>query len=115
MLLRGHGSNSFRSMTDSTPSPTALITGCSSGIGRATAERLAGAGWTVYATARRPEKLADLEARGCRTLALDVTDEASMRAAVEAVGGPHRAGGGRLYNTRYSPAGASEEGPPGSG
>ena len=47
--------------------------------------RLAAAGWTVYATARRPETLAALEAKGCRTLALDVTDEDSMRAAVEAV------------------------------
>ncbi len=64
---------------------TVLITGCSSGIGHATAERLVAAGWTVYATARKPETLADLEARGCRTLALDVTDEASMQAAVAAV------------------------------
>jgi NADP-dependent 3-hydroxy acid dehydrogenase YdfG len=51
-----------------------LISGCSSGIGRATAERLAQRGWTVYATARRPESIADLERAGCRTLALDVTD-----------------------------------------
>ena len=70
-------------MTDSTISRAALVTGCSSGIGRATAERLAASGWTVYATARKPETLSELEARGCRTLALDVTDETSMRAAVE--------------------------------
>jgi NAD(P)-dependent dehydrogenase (short-subunit alcohol dehydrogenase family) len=62
-----------------------LITGCSSGIGRATAERLAAAGHTVYATARRLESIADLEAKGCRLLALDVTDEASMAAAVAEV------------------------------
>ena len=61
------------------------MTGCSSGIGRATAKRLAQAGWTVYATARRIAAIEDLEADGCRTLALDVTDEASMQAAVRAV------------------------------
>jgi NAD(P)-dependent dehydrogenase (short-subunit alcohol dehydrogenase family) len=60
-----------------------LITGCSSGIGRATAARLARAGWTVWATARRPETLAGLAELGCRTVALDVTDEDSMRAAVD--------------------------------
>ena len=63
-----------------------LITGCSTGIGRATAERLAARGHTVYATARRLESIADLEARGCRLLELDVTSEDSMRAAVEAAG-----------------------------
>ena len=64
------------------PSKAVLVTGCSSGIGRASALRLAAHGWTVYATARRPETIADLGEAGCRTLALDVTDEDSMRAAV---------------------------------
>jgi len=68
-------------------SKAVLITGCSTGIGRATAEQLAENGWTVYATARRPESIEDLRAKGCKTLALDVTDEASMRAAVDAVEG----------------------------
>jgi NAD(P)-dependent dehydrogenase (short-subunit alcohol dehydrogenase family) len=95
-------------MTNSTPSRVALITGCSSGIGRATAARLAGAGWTVYATARRPETLADLEARGCRTLGLDVTDEASMRAAVKAVEAEHGTVGALVNNAGYSQNGAIE-------
>src|SRR3954452_14542610 len=59
-----------------------LITGCSTGIGRATALRLARGGWTVYASARRVETLTELEQAGCHVLALDVTDEASMQAAV---------------------------------
>lgn len=62
---------------------TVLITGCSSGIGKATAQRLAAKGWTVYATARRPETLADLT--DCRHLALDVTSDDSMSMAVDAV------------------------------
>jgi NAD(P)-dependent dehydrogenase (short-subunit alcohol dehydrogenase family) len=95
-------------MTDSTTSRAALVTGCSSGIGRATAERLAASGWTVYATARKPESLGDLEARGCRTLALDVTDEGSMRAAVEAVEGEHGAVGALVNNAGYSQSGAIE-------
>ena len=61
-----------------------LVTGCSSGIGRATAERLARSGWTVYATARSLDAIADLGRSGCRLLELDVTDEQSMAAAVRA-------------------------------
>jgi NAD(P)-dependent dehydrogenase (short-subunit alcohol dehydrogenase family) len=88
-----------------------LITGCSSGIGRATAERLARAGWPVYATARRVDSIRDLEAVGCRILPLDVTDERSMRAAVAAVEGTHGAVGVLVNNAGYSQSGAVEEVP----
>ena len=64
---------------------TILITGCSSGIGHAAATYLADRGHRVYATARRIESIEDLERTGCKTLALDVTDEPSMRAAVAEV------------------------------
>ncbi len=85
-----------------------LITGCSSGIGRETALRLAARGWTVYASARRPESIADLERAGCKTLALDVTDEASMRAAVGAVEAEQGAVGALVNNAGYSQSGALE-------
>jgi NAD(P)-dependent dehydrogenase (short-subunit alcohol dehydrogenase family) len=85
-----------------------LITGCSTGIGRAAAERLAGHGHTVYATARRPESIEDLKQAGCRTLALDVTDEASMRAAVEEVERAEGAVGALVNNAGYSQSGALE-------
>ena len=87
---------------------TVLITGCSSGIGHATALRLAGRGWAVYASARRPEQIADLGEAGCRTLALDVTDEGSMAAAVAAVEAEHGAVGALVNNAGYSQSGALE-------
>ena len=88
-----------------------LITGCSSGIGRATAERLAGHGFTVYATARDVASIADLEAHGCRLLALDVTDEDSMRTAIETVTAEHGALHALVNNAGYSQSGAIEEVP----
>lgn len=62
-----------------------LVTGCSSGIGRATALRFLADGWAVYATARDSTDLADLADRGCRSIELDVTDESAVTAAVERV------------------------------
>jgi NAD(P)-dependent dehydrogenase (short-subunit alcohol dehydrogenase family) len=85
-----------------------LITGCSTGIGRATAERLARSGLTVYATARKLDSIADLQEAGCRTLALDVTDEESMRAAVAAVEEAGGAVGALVNNAGYSQSGAVE-------
>jgi NAD(P)-dependent dehydrogenase (short-subunit alcohol dehydrogenase family) len=92
----------------SEPSKAVLITGCSSGIGRATALRLARRGWNVYATARRPESLAELGQAGCHTLALDVTDELSMRTAVAAVEHAEGAVGVLINNAGYSQSGAIE-------
>jgi len=96
-------------MASTDRSRAVLVTGCSSGIGRATALTLARQGWTVWATARRPETLADLAAAGCRTLALDVTDEDSMRAAVAAIEREHGAVAALINNAGYSQSGALEE------
>jgi NAD(P)-dependent dehydrogenase (short-subunit alcohol dehydrogenase family) len=85
-----------------------LITGCSTGIGRAAAERLARSGLTVYASARRPESIEGLKGAGCRTLALDVTDEDSMRAAVEEVERAEGVVGALVNNAGYSQSGAVE-------
>jgi NAD(P)-dependent dehydrogenase (short-subunit alcohol dehydrogenase family) len=86
-----------------------LVTGCSSGIGRATALRLARRGHLVYATARRPEAIADLADAGCRVLGLDVTDEQSMRAAVAAVEAAHGQVGVLVNNAGWGQYGAVEE------
>lgn len=55
-----------------------LITGASAGMGKATAELLLEKGYVVYSAARRIEKMQDLEAKGAKLIALDVTDEQSM-------------------------------------
>jgi NADP-dependent 3-hydroxy acid dehydrogenase YdfG len=86
-----------------------LVTGCSSGIGAATADLLVKAGHTVYATARRPETLAALAAAGARILALDVTSEESMGAAVMAVEAEHGRVGALVNNAGYGEYGTIEE------
>jgi NAD(P)-dependent dehydrogenase (short-subunit alcohol dehydrogenase family) len=91
-----------------TISRAVLITGCSSGIGAATAARLVSRGWNVYATARRPETLSDLGAKGCKTLACDVNDEASCKAAVDAVVEAEGAVGILINNAGFSQSGAVE-------
>jgi NAD(P)-dependent dehydrogenase (short-subunit alcohol dehydrogenase family) len=84
---------------------TVLVTGCSSGIGRATASRLARAGgFRVYASARRLDAIEDLRAEGCRLLELDVADDESRRSAVAAAGGVDVL----VNNAGYSQSGAVE-------
>ena len=64
---------------------TALITGCSSGIGRAAAHAFLDEGWTVYATARNPADIEALGEAGCELATLDVTDQDDIDRVVERV------------------------------
>ncbi|RMQ44485.1 Oxidoreductase, short chain dehydrogenase/reductase family [Pseudomonas cichorii] len=59
--------------------PTALITGCSSGIGRALADAFKNAGYQVWATARKAEDVASLSAAGFSAVQLDVNDSAALQ------------------------------------
>jgi len=87
-----------------------LVTGCSSGLGRATALLLRERGWRVQATARADEDLAELTRLGLEAVALDLCSSASIAAAVDTV--LRRTGGkleGLVNNAGYSQLGAVED------
>ncbi|HEX4224725.1 MAG TPA: SDR family NAD(P)-dependent oxidoreductase [Pseudonocardiaceae bacterium] len=88
-----------------------LITGCSSGIGRAIAHAALKAGLPTWATARKPEVVADLAEAGANILALDVTDETSRQEAVRRVEAEHGSVGALINNAGYAQAGPVEEVP----
>ena len=88
---------------------TVLITGASSGIGYATAQVLARAGYTVYASARKVEALKSLEALGCRPLQLDATLERSRVDAVRQIEAEHGAVDILVNNAGYGLSGVVEE------
>lgn len=94
-----------------TESRAVLITGCSTGIGRATALRLHKAGLPVYASARRLETLDELGKMGINTLHLDVTDEDSMNLAVKRIVDDHGAVGTLINNAGSAVYGAVEDVP----
>ena len=67
------------------PNKIALVTGASSGIGESTARHLLDLGFTVYATARRVDRMQSLAHAGVHVVAADLTDDASMVALVEGI------------------------------
>ncbi|MBX9405084.1 SDR family oxidoreductase [Pseudomonas baetica] len=69
--------------------PVALITGCSSGIGRALADAFKSAGFEVWATARKPEDIAALAAAGFTAIQLDVNDGAALEQLGERINQQH--------------------------
>jgi NAD(P)-dependent dehydrogenase (short-subunit alcohol dehydrogenase family) len=88
-----------------------LVTGCSSGIGYATALALVREGFPVWASARKASSLGELERAGCRVLELDVTDEQSRTAAVKQVEAEHGAVGVLVNNAGHGGGGPVEEVP----
>lgn len=95
--------------SDPASSSPVLITGCSSGLGQATARLFREAGYLTVATARNPAMLADLAALGCDTLQLDVTDEASRTAAVAEAEKRHGPISVLVNNAGYGQYGPLEE------
>ncbi|MEB3030787.1 SDR family NAD(P)-dependent oxidoreductase [[Mycobacterium] nativiensis] len=72
-----------------TAEPVALVTGATSGIGEATADRLQAAGYCVYAVGRNPEALQRLQSRGLAARALDITDEQAVERLIAEIIAEH--------------------------
>ena len=89
----------------------ALVTGASSGIGRATVLDLIGEGVTVYAAARRVEKMRELESAGVHIVQMDVTSEESMVQGVEGIVGDTGRIDILVNNAGYGSYGALEDVP----
>lgn len=85
-----------------------LITGCSRGVGHATALAFAKAGHPTYATARNSKELKDLKAAGCHVMELDVTNEAACAEVVQYIEARHGAVEILINNAGYGQMGPLE-------
>jgi NAD(P)-dependent dehydrogenase (short-subunit alcohol dehydrogenase family) len=90
---------------------TVLITGCSSGIGRATAEAFLDEGWEVYATARNPADVETLGDRGCTIATLDVTEDDDVGRVVDRIVEEHGRIDCLVNNAGYAQFGPVEDVP----
>jgi NAD(P)-dependent dehydrogenase (short-subunit alcohol dehydrogenase family) len=89
----------------------ALVTGASSGIGKATALRLAALGFTVYAAARRVERMSDMAEHGIHVESLDVTYDESIVKVVDKIVSEHGRIDILVNNAGYGSYGAVEDVP----
>ena len=90
---------------------TVLITGCSSGIGRAAARAFLDEGWTVYATARNPADIETLGEAGCELATLDVTNQSDIDRVVDRVLDEEGAIDALINNAGYGQFGPVEDVP----
>ncbi len=88
---------------------TVLITGASSGMGKETARKLIGEGYTVYTAARRIEKMKDLEELGATPLAMDITVEEQVTAAVDRINAEQGGVDILINNAGFGSYGAMED------
>jgi len=98
-------------MSSGSKKNVAMVTGASSGIGKAIVQQLLKEGWIVYGAARRVEKMADIEAMGAKVLSLDVTDDHSMTTAVQTLLSTEGQIDALVNNAGYGSYGALEDVP----
>lgn len=91
--------------------PVVLVTGASSGMGKDFALRLIAEGYTIYGAARRIDRMDDIAAAGGHVLAIDVTDDASMTAAMARIIGEQGRIDALINNAGYGQYGALEDVP----
>lgn len=90
-------------------SRTALVTGASSGMGKDIAFRLINEGFTVYVAARRLDKMRDLEEAGARPIAMDISKDEDVVAAVEKISAEAGGAGVLVNNAGFGMYGAVED------
>ena len=88
-----------------------LITGASSGMGKVTAKKLIEDGHTVFAAARRIEKMQDLKEMGGFPLKMDITKEEDIREVVSTIKSQHNGVDVLINNAGYAVYGAVEDTP----
>lgn len=99
-------------MVATQPKPkVALVTGASSGMGKAFAQALLAEGLTVYTGARRVEQMADLVALGAIALKMDITRDDDVRAAVQCIEQRHGGVDVLVNNAGFGMYGAMEDTP----
>jgi NAD(P)-dependent dehydrogenase (short-subunit alcohol dehydrogenase family) len=103
--------NSFKIDLENKLQKTVLITGASSGIGKATAHAFLREGNKVYTAARRLDRMEDLAQAGAVLLSLDLTDDASIVAAVDQIKQQQGRVDVLINNAGYGSYGALEDVP----
>ncbi len=88
---------------------TALVTGASSGIGKATSKKLLEEGYTVYVAARRVDQMSDLVELGAIALKMDITREEDVVRGVEQIQRDHGGVDVLINNAGYGSYGAMED------
>ncbi|WP_305985115.1 oxidoreductase [Roseibium sp. MMSF_3544] len=88
---------------------TALVTGASAGMGKDAAFRLINEGYTVYVAARRLEKMRDLEEAGAHLIAMDISSDKDVLAAVEQIHNECGGVGVLVNNAGFGMYGAIED------